>query len=71
MYSLQFVALLAFIAVASAGVVPVAQVYHPAAAPTTVVKSFAPVAYAHPQEVLVKHHDDRSCIKKKLSISKL
>ncbi|KAI8119567.1 Pupal cuticle protein Edg-84A [Lucilia cuprina] len=55
----KLVAVFAVIAVASAGVVPAAQVYQPAPAPTTVVKSFAPIAYAHPQPILAKHHDEQ------------
>ncbi|XP_037828477.1 cuticle protein-like [Lucilia sericata] len=44
----KFIAFLAFVTVVSAGLVPVPQVYHPAA-----------VTYAHPQPVLAKHHDDQ------------
>ncbi|XP_016935771.4 larval cuticle protein A3A [Drosophila suzukii] len=48
----KFVALFALIAVASAGVLPVQQVYH--AAPAVATYAHAPVAVAHAQPVLAK-----------------
>ncbi|XP_073818007.1 larval cuticle protein A2B-like [Musca autumnalis] len=59
----KFATIFALIAVANAGVLPqyyhaepVHQEYHPVAAvPTTVVKTVAPVTYAHAKPVLVKH----------------
>ncbi|XP_065356931.1 larval cuticle protein A2B-like [Calliphora vicina] len=55
----KFVTFFAFVAVASAGLVTVPQVYHPAPVPTTVVKTITPVTYAHAQPILTQHHDDQ------------
>uniref|UniRef100_A0A1I8MY12 Cuticle protein n=1 Tax=Musca domestica TaxID=7370 RepID=A0A1I8MY12_MUSDO len=53
----QFITILSFVAVASAGVLPLPQEYHaaPVVPTTTVLKTVAPVAYAHAKPVLVKH----------------
>ncbi|XP_058984591.1 larval cuticle protein A2B-like [Musca domestica] len=55
--SFQFITILSFVAVASAGLLPLQQEYHaaPVVPTTTVVKTVAPVAYAHAKPVLVKH----------------
>uniref|UniRef100_A0A1I8MK73 Cuticle protein n=1 Tax=Musca domestica TaxID=7370 RepID=A0A1I8MK73_MUSDO len=52
----KFVSLFALLAVASAGIVPAAQVYH--AAPAAVVKTVAPAVHVHAQPILAKADDE-------------
>ncbi|TDG42479.1 hypothetical protein AWZ03_011109 [Drosophila navojoa] len=53
----QYLAILALVAAASAGVLPAQQVYHAAPA-QAVAYAHAPVAVAHAQPVLAKHDDE-------------
>ncbi|TMW43379.1 hypothetical protein DOY81_011542 [Sarcophaga bullata] len=54
----KFVTFLALVAMASAGVLPVPQIYHPAPAASGVVKTVAPVTYVHAQPLSNKHHEE-------------
>nr|AAX12437.1 Dbuz\Ccp7-PA [Drosophila buzzatii] len=53
----QYLAILALVAAASAGVLPAQQIYHSAPAPA-VAYAHAPVAVAHAQPILAKHDDE-------------
>ncbi|XP_065356962.1 cuticle protein-like [Calliphora vicina] len=52
----KFIAVVALLAVANAGIIPTAQVYH--AVPATIVKTIAPVAHYAAQPVLAKADDE-------------